>query len=78
MHHPFTSPHEEDLELLEKEPQKVRAKAYDLVLNGVEIGGGSIRIHDLDIQRRAFKVLGLSEEEVKAKAPAEEEPEAPE
>lgn len=67
MHHPFTSPHQEDLELLEKEPQKVRAKAYDLVLNGVEIGGGSIRIHDLNIQKRAFKVLGLSQEEVEAK-----------
>ncbi len=67
MHHPFTSPHEEDLEFLEKEPQKVRAKAYDLVLNGVEIGGGSIRVHDLDIQKRAFKVLGLSQEEVEAK-----------
>ena len=67
MHHPFTSPQPEDLDLLEKEPQKVRARAYDLVLNGVEIGGGSIRIHDLDIQKRVFKILGLSEEEVKAK-----------
>jgi aspartyl-tRNA synthetase len=55
------------LEFLEKEPQKVRAKAYDLVLNGVEIGGGSIRIHNLNIQKRAFKALGLSEEEVEAK-----------
>jgi len=67
MHHPFTSPHQEDLEFLEKDPKKVRAKAYDLVLNGVEIGGGSIRIHDLEIQKRAFKVLGLSQEEVEAK-----------
>jgi aspartyl-tRNA synthetase len=67
MHHPFTSPREDDLEFLEKEPQKVRAKAYDLVLNGVEIGGGSIRIHNLNIQKRAFKALGLSEEEVEAK-----------
>jgi len=63
MHHPFTSPHEEDLRLLETQPDKVRAKAYDLVLNGTEVGGGSIRIHDMDIQRRIFKALGLTDEE---------------
>jgi aspartyl-tRNA synthetase len=67
MHHPFTSPHEEDLELLEKEPLRVRARAYDLVLNGVEIGGGSIRISDLKLQRRVFQVLGLNERDVKDK-----------
>jgi len=67
MHHPFTSPHEDDLGFLEKEPSKVRAKAYDLVLNGVEIGGGSIRIHDPELQKKIFKLLGLSQEEVKEK-----------
>jgi len=67
MHHPFTSPHEDDLGFLEKDPSKVRAKAYDLVLNGVEIGGGSIRIHDPELQKRIFKLLGLSQEEVKEK-----------
>jgi aspartyl-tRNA synthetase len=64
MHHPFTSPHEDDLAFLEKEPSKVKAKAYDLVLNGVEIGGGSIRIHDPELQKRVFKLLGLSQKEV--------------
>ncbi len=63
MHHPFTAPVEEDIPLLEKEAHKVRAKAYDLVLNGVEIGGGSIRINDLDLQSMIFKTLGLSSEE---------------
>jgi aspartyl-tRNA synthetase len=67
MHHPFTSPHEDDLELLETEPEKVRAKAYDLVLNGIEVGGGSIRIHDMDIQRRVFKSLGLTDKETEEK-----------
>ncbi|NMA82364.1 MAG: aspartate--tRNA ligase [Epulopiscium sp.] len=62
-HHPFTMPMEEDLHLLESEPQRVRAKAYDMVLNGVEIGGGSIRIHQRDIQEKMFKVLGFTEEE---------------
>jgi aspartyl-tRNA synthetase len=64
-HHPFTSPKDEDLELLEREPLKVQAKAYDLVLNGVEIGGGSIRIHRKDIQQRIFRLLGLSDEYVR-------------
>jgi aspartyl-tRNA synthetase len=67
MHHPFTAPLEEDLDHLEADPLKVRAKAYDLVLNGVEIGGGSIRIHNLDVQRRIFQALGLSEEEFQEK-----------
>ena len=63
MHHPFTSPHEADLGLLEHEPGQVRAKAYDLVLNGNEIGGGSIRIHDAAVQRRVFSLLNISPEE---------------
>jgi aspartyl-tRNA synthetase len=67
MHHPFTSPYEEDLHLLETNPDKVRAKAYDLVLNGTEVGGGSIRIHDMDVQRRIFKALGLTDEETQTK-----------
>jgi aspartyl-tRNA synthetase len=61
-HHPFTSPKDEYLDILEKDPMKVRAKAYDLVLNGVELGGGSIRIHRRDLQQRIFKLLGLSED----------------
>lgn len=64
MHHPFTSPKDEDIELLERDLGKVRAKAYDIVLNGVEVGGGSIRIHDKDLQRKMFRILGLSEEEL--------------
>jgi len=67
LHHPFTSPLDEDLHLLAEEPGKVRAKAYDLVLNGFEIGGGSIRIHRRDIQNQMFKALGLSEEEANEK-----------
>src|SRR5512135_2970245 len=67
MHHPFTSPYEEDLPLLETSPDKVRAKAYDLVLNGTEVGGGSIRIHEMDVQRRIFKALGLTDEETQTK-----------
>jgi aspartyl-tRNA synthetase len=63
MHHPFTSPHEADFDLLEREPGRVRAKAYDLVLNGSEIGGGSIRIHDATVQQRIFSLLGISPEE---------------
>lgn len=62
-HHPFTCPNDEDLHLLETDPGKVRAKAYDIVLNGVEIGGGSIRIHNADLQNRMFKALGFTEEE---------------
>ncbi len=62
-HHPFTHPMEEDIELLETHPEKVRAKAYDIVINGDEIGGGSIRISNKDLQNRMFKALGFSEEE---------------
>ena len=65
VHHPFTSPREEDLEKLETEPAAVKALAYDLVLNGSEIGGGSIRMHRRDIQARVFKVLGLTEEKAR-------------
>lgn len=61
-HHPFTMPMDEDLQYLETEPGRVRAKAYDLVLNGEELGGGSIRIHDSKLQERMFKVLGFTEE----------------
>ncbi|HKS17222.1 MAG TPA: aspartate--tRNA ligase [Planctomycetota bacterium] len=64
-HHPFTSPKDEDLERLETEPLAVKAKAYDLVLNGVELGGGSIRIHRRDVQHRIFKLLGLTEDYLK-------------
>jgi aspartyl-tRNA synthetase len=63
MHHPFTSPKPEDLPLMESDPGSVRANAYDLVINGVEIGGGSIRIHDSSVQKLMFKVLGFTEEE---------------
>jgi len=65
MHHPFTSPYEEDIELFKTDPGKVRARAYDLVINGVEIGGGSIRIHDEDLQQQMFDNLGFSEEEAR-------------
>ncbi len=61
-HHPFTSPREEDLPLLEKDPAAVRANAYDLVINGVEVGGGSIRIHDTDLQARMLDLLGFTRE----------------
>lgn len=64
MHHPFTMPKEEDLPYLESEPGRVHAKAYDIVLNGVEIGGGSVRIHRKDVQDRVFKALGFSEERI--------------
>ncbi|WP_038046034.1 aspartate--tRNA ligase [Thermus caliditerrae] len=67
MHHPFTSPHPEDLPLLDRDPGAVRALAYDLVLNGTEVGGGSIRIHDPSLQAKMFQVLGIGEEEQKEK-----------
>jgi aspartyl-tRNA synthetase len=66
MHHPFTSPKKEDMSLLESDPAKVRANAYDLVINGVEIGGGSIRIHNKELQQQMFKVLGFTDEEAQA------------
>jgi len=66
MHHPFTSPKAVDLHLMESDPGKVRANAYDLVINGVEIGGGSIRIHDSSVQKLMFRVLGFTEEEANA------------
>jgi aspartyl-tRNA synthetase len=65
MHHPFTAPHDEDIDKLDGDPGAVRAKAYDLVLNGSEIGGGSIRIHSATLQARIFKRLGISEAEAK-------------
>ena len=61
-HHPFTSPKQEDIPLLDSDPAAVRANAYDLVINGVEVGGGSIRIHDSDLQKKMFSVLGFTEE----------------
>jgi aspartyl-tRNA synthetase len=65
MHHPFTSPKREDLPLLKSDPGKVRANAYDMVLNGTEVGGGSIRIHDRPTQQMMFQQLGFSDEEAK-------------
>lgn len=67
LHHPFTSPVEEDLDKMESDPASVRARAYDLVLNGNELGGGSIRIHDREMQQRMFTVLGIDEEEAQEK-----------
>ncbi|RKY95694.1 MAG: aspartate--tRNA ligase, partial [Ignavibacteriae bacterium] len=67
MHHPFTSPRTEDVELLDSDPGKVKARAYDLVLNGHEIAGGSIRIHNSELQAKMFKTLGISKEEAEKK-----------
>lgn len=67
MHHPFTSPKIEEIDLLEKDPGKIKAQAYDLVLNGNEIAGGSIRIHNSELQSRMFRALGISDEEAKQK-----------
>jgi aspartyl-tRNA synthetase len=66
-HHPFTSPHEHDMDKLESDPGAVRALAYDVVLNGTELGSGSIRIHRQDIQSRIFRALGMSEEEARSR-----------
>src|SRR5207244_5148692 len=66
-HHPFTAPKDEHMHLLESEPGKVQAKAYDLVINGYEVGGGSIRIHDQSLQSRVFAVLGMTPEQARAK-----------
>ncbi|MHC1746059.1 MAG: aspartate--tRNA ligase [Negativicutes bacterium] len=67
MHHPFTSPQDEDIEYLETDPGRIKAKAYDMILNGTEIGGGSIRIYTRDIQEKVFKAIGLTSEEANAK-----------
>ena len=66
MHHPFTAPKPEHLELLSTDPKSVNANAYDLVINGVELGGGSIRIHDRDLQAKMFQILGFSDEEAES------------
>jgi len=66
MHHPFTSPKPEHMDILETKPGEVKANAYDMVINGVEIGGGSIRIHNRDIQSRMFDLLGFTKEEAQA------------
>ncbi len=62
MHHPFTMPFEEDIQYIGTEPEKVRARAYDIVLNGIELGGGSVRIHQDDVQETMLKALGFTEE----------------
>jgi aspartyl-tRNA synthetase len=67
MHHPFTSPLDEEINLLESDPEKIHAKAYDLVLNGNEIAGGSLRIYNSELQNRMFKALGISSEEAEEK-----------
>ncbi|MEJ2085631.1 MAG: hypothetical protein P8Y44_08120, partial [Acidobacteriota bacterium] len=67
LHHPFTSPVPEDLDRLETDPGSVRARAYDLVMNGIELGGGSIRIHDPEVQKRVFSRLGIDREEAQAR-----------
>jgi aspartyl-tRNA synthetase len=66
-HHPFTRPNAEDMDKLESDPMSVRSYAYDIVLNGVELGGGSIRIHEPELQAKMFEVLGLSKEETEMK-----------
>jgi aspartyl-tRNA synthetase len=67
LHHPFTAPLEEDMALLDSEPAKARSKAYDLALNGIEIGGGSIRIHQVQLQRKILELMGIGVEEAEAK-----------
>ena len=67
MHHPFTSPKQDHIKMLESSPGDVKANAYDMVINGVELGGGSIRIHNKNVQQMMFRALGFSEEEAKAK-----------
>jgi aspartyl-tRNA synthetase len=67
LHHPFTSPLDEDLPLLDSDPAKARSKAYDLALNGMEIGGGSIRIHQVDLQKKILGLMGISAAEAEAK-----------
>jgi aspartyl-tRNA synthetase len=67
LHHPFTAPHDEDLPLLDTEPVKARSKAYDLAVNGIEAGGGSIRIHQVELQKKILELMGVSAEEAEAK-----------
>jgi aspartyl-tRNA synthetase len=67
MHHPFTSPNPEDVDLMQSDPAKVRARAYDLVINGAEVAGGSIRIHTREMQSRMFELIGMDEEEANAR-----------
>jgi aspartyl-tRNA synthetase len=66
VHHPFTAPYDEDVDLIESDPLKVRAKAYDVVANGFEMGGGSIRMHQREVQRKVFRALGYSDEAIEA------------
>ena len=65
-HHPFTMPNPDDIPLLDEHPEKVRAKAYDFVCNGIEVGGGSLRIHDTNLQEKMFEVLGFTKERAEA------------
>ncbi|MFB3075239.1 MAG: amino acid--tRNA ligase-related protein, partial [Candidatus Methylomirabilales bacterium] len=67
LHHPFTAPFDEDLRLLDSDPLRIRAQAYDLVLNGNELGGGSIRIHRREVQSKVFDLLGIGKDEASAK-----------
>jgi aspartyl-tRNA synthetase len=67
MHHPFTSPMEEDMQYVDTDPSKIRAKAYDLVVNGAELGGGSIRIHNGELQSKMFSLIGITKEEAESK-----------
>ena len=67
LHHPFTAPYDEDLPLLDTEPVKARSKAYDLAVNGIEAGGGSIRIHQVELQKKILGLMGVSAEEAEAK-----------
>jgi aspartyl-tRNA synthetase len=67
VHHPFTSPHPDDLDRLETEPDSVRALAYDVIMNGTELGGGSIRINNPSLQRRVLRILGISDDDAEAR-----------
>ena len=65
-HHPFTMPNPDDIPLLDEHPERVRAKAYDFICNGIEVGGGSLRIHDSNLQEKMFKILGFTKESAEA------------